>query len=126
MIVIKIYLERHGNRWTAARQRRYWRQSNEAEAAGHPYISIRPRGRYAKIVCDWITSHRRPPDLFARMTADHLAHCWPEAKAKCIGTYTSLRAPLSQALPIAEDLCALATVALRQSYLVLLAEENRF
>ncbi len=125
--MIPVHMEHHGNRWTPDREHRYWRQSNEAEAAGHPYISIRPRGRYAKIVCDWVTSRRRPPALFARMVADHLARCWPSAKVRSLGAYTHLsRVPLSQAAPVAEDLAALATVAMRQSCLVLLAGENRF
>lgn len=109
---IKVYIEPSANRWTA--ERRYWRQSNEAEAAGCPYIVIRPRGRYAKIVCDWITSHRRPPDLFSRMTAAHLATCWPSEKVKYLGSYTVIaRVPLSQAEPIAEDIAALAAIAMR-------------
>ena len=108
--MIRVYTEQLGNRWTTDRQRRYWRQSNEAEAAGHPYIVIRPRGRHARIVCDWITSHRRPPDLFSRMTVEHMATCWPEVKVECVGAYTVLsRVPISQAAPVAEDLVALAT-----------------
>lgn len=111
--MIPVYMEPSGNRWTAARERRYWRQSNEAEAAGHPYIVIRPRGRYAKIVCDWIPSHRRPPDLFSRMAAAHLATCWPEVVVKYLGSYTVIAGvPLAQAEPIAEDIGALATLAL--------------
>lgn len=111
---IKVYLEPHSNRWTSGRERRYWRQSNEAEAAGHPYISIRPRGRHARIVCDWITSHRRPPDLFSRLAAAHLATCWPEAQVKYLGSYTVIaRVPLSQADAIAEDIGALAAIAMR-------------
>ncbi len=113
---VQVYTESSGNRWTPGRQRRYWRQSSEAEAAGHPYVVIRQRGRHAKIVCDWITSHRRPPDLFARMVADHLATCWPEARVKYLGAYTVIaRVPLSQAEPIAEDIAALAELALRQA-----------
>jgi hypothetical protein len=112
--MIPVHMEQPGTRWTPDRQRRYWRQSNEAEAAGHPYISIRPRGRSAKIVCDWITSHRRPPALFARMTADHLAACWPEARVKCLGSYTVIaRVPIAQADGIAEDIGALARLAMR-------------
>lgn len=108
--MIPIYTEQPGNRWTLTRQRRYLRQSNEAEAAGHPYIVIRPRGQYAKIVCDWITASRRPPAVFARMTADHMATCWPEVKVECVGAYTVLsRVPIAQAAPVAEDLVALAT-----------------
>ena len=108
--MIPVYMEQHGNRWTPDRQRRYLRQSNEAEAAGNPYIVIRPRGGNAKIVCDWITASRRPPAVFARMTADHMATCWPEVKVECVGAYTVLsRVPIAQAAPVAEDLVALAT-----------------
>jgi hypothetical protein len=112
--MIPVYMEQPGNRWTPDRQRRYLRQSNEAEAAGTPYIVIRPRGRHAKIVCDWITSHRRPPDLFSHMTAAHMATCWPEARVKYLGSYTVIaRVPLSQADAIAEDIGALARLAMR-------------
>lgn len=112
--MIPIYMERHGNRWTPSRRRRYWRQSSEAEAAGNPYIVIRPRGRHARIVCDWITSHRRPPDLFARLVADHLAICWPRARIKCVGAYTVVdRVQIAQAEPVAQDLAALVRLALR-------------
>ncbi len=111
---VQVYTESSGNRWTPGRQRRYWRQSSEAEAAGHPYISIRPRGRSAKIVCDWITSHRRPPDLFSRLAADHLATCWPEVVVKYLGSYTVIaRVPIAQADAIAEDIGALAAIAMR-------------
>jgi len=112
--MIPIYTEQPGNRWTLTRQRRYLRQSNEAEAAGHPYIVIRPRGQYAKIVCDWITASRRPPALFSHMTAAHLARCWPEVRVKYLGSYTVIaRVPLSQADAIAEDIGALAAIAMR-------------
>jgi hypothetical protein len=112
--MIPVYMERHGNRWTPDRQRHYWRQSSEAEAAEHPYISIRPRGRHARVVCDWITAGRRPPDLFARMVADHLAICWPEARIKGVGSYTVIRCvPLSQAAQVAEDIAALVRLAMR-------------
>lgn len=110
--MITVHMEHHGNRWTTDRQRRYWRQSSEAQAAGCPYIVIRPRGRHAKIVCDWITSHRRPPDLFSRLAADHLATCWPEVVVKYLGSYTVIaRVPIAQAEPVAADLAALATLA---------------
>ncbi len=108
--MIPVYMERHGNRWTLTRQHRYWRQSNEAEAAGHPYIVIRPRGRHARIVCDWITYRRRPTALFGKMVSDHMAACWPAIKVECVGSYTVLsRVPISQAAPVAEDIAALAT-----------------
>ena len=73
--MIPVYVERHGNRWTHSRQRRYWLQSSEAEAAGFPYISIRPRGRHARVVCDWITAGRRAPDPFARLVAEFGETC---------------------------------------------------
>lgn len=119
--MIKVYFEPNGSGMAA--ERRYWRQSNEAEAAGHPYIAIRPRKTFAKICCDWITtppatraSKPRPSDNFARMAADHLARCWPAAKVENLGSYTLLSLiPLSQAEPIAEDIAALATLALRKS-----------
>lgn len=108
--MIPVYMEQPGNRWTLTRQRRYLRQSSEAEAAGHPYIVIRPRGQYAKIVCDWITSHRRPTALFGKMVADHMAACWPAIKVECVGAYTVLsRVPIYKAAHVAEDLAALAT-----------------
>lgn len=108
--MIPVYMEQHGNRWTPDRQRRYLRQSNEAEAAGNPYIVIRPRGGNAKIVCDWITASRRPTALFGKMVADHMAACWPAIKVECVGSYTVLsRVPISQAAPVAEDIAALAT-----------------
>jgi len=118
MATIKVYVEPQD-----MSERRYWRQSNEAEAAGHPYISIRPRKRFAKICCDWITAppatracSPRPSDLFARMAADHVAKFWPSAKAEYLGSYTLIsRVPLTQAEPIAEDLAALALIALRQT-----------
>lgn len=112
--MIPIYMERHGNRWTPDRQRRYWQQSGEAEAAGIPYISIRPRGRHARVICDWATAGRRAPDLFARLVAAHLATCWPEVRIKGGGSYTAItRVPLSQAAPISEDIAALARLAMR-------------
>ncbi len=108
--MIPIYTEQPGNRWTLTRQRRYLRQSSEAEAAGHPYIVIRSRGQYAKIVCDWITASRRPTALFGKTVADHMAACWPAIKVECVGSYTVLsRVPISQAAPVAEDIAALAT-----------------
>ena len=108
--MIPIYTEQPGNRWTLTRQRRYLRQSNEAEAAGHPYIVIRSRGRSAKIVCDWITSHRPPTAIFGKMVADHMAACWPSVKVECVGVYTVLsRVPISQAVQVAEDIAAMAT-----------------
>ena len=111
---VQVYMEQPGNRWTPDRQRRYWRQSSEAESAGNPYISIRPRGRHARVVCDWITAGRRPPALFSHMTAAHLARCWPEVRVKYLGSYTVIaRVPLSQAEPIAEDIAALAAIAMR-------------
>lgn len=112
--MIPVYMEQPGNRWTSGRERRYWRQSSEAAAAGHPYVVIRPRGRHAKIICDWITAGRRAPDLFARLTADHMATCWPRARIKCGGSYTVVdRVPLSQAAPVAEDIAALVRLAMR-------------
>ena len=111
---VQVYMEQPGNRWTPDRQRRYWRQSSEAESAGNPYISIRPRGRHARVVCDWITAGRRPPALFSHMTAAHLARCWPEVRVKYLGSYTVIaRVPLSQADAIAEDIGALAAIAMR-------------
>ena len=108
--MIPIYTEQPGNRWTLTRQRHYLRQSNEAEAAGHPYIVIRSRGKRARIVCDWITASRRPTALFGKMVADHMAACWPAVKVECVGVYTVLsRVPISQADPVAEDIAALAT-----------------
>lgn len=108
--MITIYTEQPGNRWTLTRQRHYLRQSNEAEAAGHPYIVIRPRGKHARIVCDWITASRRPTALFGKMVADHMAACWPAVKVECVGAYTVLsRVPIYQAAPVAEDLAELAT-----------------
>lgn len=109
-----IYVEQPGNRWTPDRQRRYWRQSSEAESAGFPYVVIRPRGRHARVVCDWITAGRRPPDLFARMVADHLGMVWPEARVRYRGSYTVIdRVPIAQAAPVAEDLAALVRLAMR-------------
>lgn len=121
MRAIKVYVEPAGSKM--ATERRYWLQSNEAEAAGHPYIAIRPQKRFAKICCDWITtppatrvSRPRHSDLFARMAANHLARCWPSAKVECLGSYTLLsRVDPAQAEPIAEDLAALALMALRQT-----------
>lgn len=118
MTAIKVYVEPQG-----MSRRRYWLQSNEAEAAGHPYIAIRPQKRFAKICCDWITAlpatharNPRPSDLFARMATDHMAKFWPSAKAEYLGSYTLVsRVPLTQAEPIAEDLAALALIALRQT-----------
>ena len=108
--MIPVHMEQPGTRWTPDRQRRYWRQSSEAQAAGCPYIVIRPRGRHAKIVCDWITSHRRPTALFGKMVADHMAACWPAVKLECVGVYTVLsRVPISQAVQVAEDIAAMAT-----------------
>ena len=106
--MIAVYIEPSANR------RRYWRQSSEAESAGNPYISIRPRGRHARVVCDWITAGRRPPDLFACLVADHLGMVWPEARVRYRGSYTVIaRVPLSQAEPIAGDSAALAAIAMR-------------
>jgi len=108
--MIRVYMEQPGNRWTLTRQRRYLRQSSEAEAAGHPYIVIRSRGRYAKIVCDWITASRRPTALFGKMVADHMAACWPAVNVECVGVYTVLsRVPIYQAGPVAEGIAVLAT-----------------
>lgn len=111
--MIPIYMERHGNVWTPGRQRRYWRQSGEAEAAGSPYISIRPRGRHARVVCDWITATSRPPDLFARLVADHMGMVWPEARVRYRGSYTVIdRVPIAQAEPVAQDLAAMARLVM--------------
>lgn len=118
--MIPIYLERPGKRWTAARERRYWRQSSEAKADGFPYVSIRPRGRHAKVCCDWVTAPPftragpRPSDLFAILVAEHIGDCWPEARIKCIGSYTVIeRVPIAKAVSVAEDLAALARLALK-------------
>lgn len=114
---VQIYTESIGNVWTPGRARRYWQQSGEAEAAGSPYIVIRPRGRHAKVICDWITAGRRAPDLFARLVADHLAICWPEARIKCVGAYTAVdRVQIAQAAPVAEDLAALARLAMQEDW----------
>ncbi len=112
--MIPVYMERHGNHWTPSRQRRYWQQSGEAEAAGSPYVVIRPRGRHARVVCDWITAGRRAPDLFARLVADHMATCWPEVRIKGGGAYTVVdRVQIAQAASVAEDIAALVRLAMR-------------
>lgn len=130
--MIPVYMERHGKRWTPSRERRYWRQSSEAKADGCPYIVIRSRGRYAKVCCDWVTAPPftragpRPSDLFAIMVADHMPSCWPEVRIRCLGSYTVLeRVPIAKAVSVAEDISAMAALAMRQSCLVLLAGENR-
>lgn len=122
MTGIKVYTE--PNSKSPSAERRYWLQSNEAEAAGHPYIVIRQKKTFAKICCDWITTppatraqqHPRPADHFARIVASHLAQCWPAVKVDYLGSYTLLsRVPLIHAEAVAEDIAAIALMALRQA-----------
>lgn len=121
MAGIKVYTEPASKSPSA--ERRYWVQSNEAEAAGHPYIVIRRKKAFAKICCDWITTppatrvnRLRPADRFTRMAASHLEQCWPSVKVDCLGSYTLLsRVPISQSEAVAEDIAALAFIALQQA-----------
>lgn len=121
MTGIKVYTE--PNSKSPSAERRYWLQSNEAEAAGHPYIVIRQKKGSAKICCDWITTppatraqHPRPSDCFSRMAAEHLAQYWPLVKVEYLGSYTLLSHVLpAYAEAIAEDIAAIAFMALRQA-----------
>lgn len=121
MAGIKVYTEPSSKSLSA--ERRYWLQSNGAEAAGHPYIVIRRKKVFAKICCDWITTppttrnqHPRPSDRFAYMAAKHLAQCWPSVRVDSLGSYTLLsRVPISHAEAVAEDIAAIALVAMRQA-----------
>lgn len=97
----------------------YWRQSEEAVAAGHPYVAIYPKVKFTKVVCDFITTRgawEKSGKRFIELANACAAQRWPHLKIDPTGTFTSVdRVPAHLADQLAVDLAQLAEQAMRET-----------
>lgn len=121
MTAIKIY---QGKAETVSfdnlRKTLYWRQSEEAVAAGHPYVAVYQKVKFAKVTCDFITARayawRTAGKRFAELTAACAAQRYPHLKIDPTGMFTRIdRVPKEQADQLAADLARLAEAAMRET-----------